>query len=461
VLLDLGLEPSEALVHRAVLLDPPDVRKRRRGESATASLLETAERLGLVGPLGDDPADLDCAGRGNTAARRLEEGLLSDAALALDTPRLATAFVWFERFERETQRTAFRAADTVVGQRWNRRSIDMFTRFITTSAPIGRTKLGRVTQGVASSYSGAVYRFRCMQAGFDVAPTEGSLIAGLLAKTTKRAEPPAGARVFSQGLRATAFAAAAAAGFDRTSASGEVRWAAGLTAHNLLLRGGEVGESDDAHPEPHRVLRGRSIHWRDAANASRRRLWLLVWVIPIKDPKCVHRGYPCPVARRHDGRLGADPLCTYDALALMWWRRIGRGQPFPVDAHGAPAAGWWLQGSLDPAVLSAPLFPQPDGTMWRTSTSRALFRDIAAAAGLDPAPFGAKAGRIGGATDARERSGEAGKDVVQRRGRWASDVAEVYQRELLGVQLDLSAAMGDAVGEDLEQLCLGWVQPAR
>ena len=114
-----------------------------------------------------------------------------------------------------------------------------------------------------------------------------------------------------------------------------------------------------------------------------------------------------------------------------------------------------------PEVRSAPLIALPSGDVWRTSASRALFRDIAAAAGLDPAPFGAKSGRIGGATDARDRLGEAGKAVIQRRGRWGSDVAEAYQRELLATQLDLSAALGDAVGEDLEQLCIGWAQPAR
>ena len=99
--------------------------------------------------------------------------------------------------------------------------------------------------------------------------------------------------------------------------------------------------------------------------------------------------------------------------------------------------------------------------MWRTSATRDLFRALANAANLDPSEFGAKSGRIGGATDARERVGEGSADVVKRRGRWASDVAEVYQRELLGPQLDLSVSLADAVGEDLERLCLGWAQPGR
>ena len=50
-----------------------------------------------------------------------------------------------------------------------------------------------------------------------------------------------------------------------------------------------------------------------------------------------------------------------------------------------------------------------------------------------------------------------GQDTVRRRGRWGSDVAEIYQRVLLAVQLDLSATLGEAISEDLEQLCSGWL----
>eukprot|EP00966_Prymnesium_polylepis_P042721 992828-Prymnesium_polylepis.1 len=60
----------------------------------------------------------------------------------------------------------------------------------------------------------------------------------------------------------------------------------------------------------------------------------------------------------------------------------------------------------------------------------------------------------------REYTGEAGKGLVKRRGRWASDVAEVYQRELVGTQLELSARMGSAFDTSLEEVVPGWVQPA-
>eukprot|EP00965_Chrysotila_dentata_P018191 605200-Pleurochrysis_carterae.AAC.1 len=61
---------------------------------------------------------------------------------------------------------------------------------------------------------------------------------------------------------------------------------------------------------------------------------------------------------------------------------------------------------------------------------------MAAACGEDPANFGGKCWRIGGATDLRDRLGDASKATIKQRGRWASDIAEVYQRALLDHQLD-------------------------
>jgi hypothetical protein len=221
------------------------------------------------------------------------------------------------------------------------------------------------------------------------------------------------------------------AGFDRVSARGELEWCAGIGSHNLLLRGGELGVPDNARSEPRRILRGRHLSWRAGNRASKFRLWLLVWVIPIKDPAGNHKGYPTPVARRHDGPLGADPLCAYDAFARLWWRMAGSGAPFPTNADGTPRADWWLL-ARGGACLELPLFTRPSGSMWTTEDSRKLFKRIAEAAGIDPSSVGGKASRIGGSTDAKDRTGEAGKAIIKRRGRWASDVAEVYQRELLG-----------------------------
>ena len=67
---------------------------------------------------------------------------------------------------------------------------------------------------------------------------------------------------------------------------------------------------------------------------------------------------------------------------------------------------------------------------------------------------------IGGATDWRAERGEAGAQLVKQRGRWASDVASIYQRPLLADELAASATVGDARGSDLEQICLSFAQRA-
>ena len=66
---------------------------------------------------------------------------------------------------------------------------------------------------------------------------------------------------------------------------------------------------------------------------------------------------------------------------------------------------------------------------------------------------------MGGATDYREILGDSSRHVIKDKGRWGSDVAEIYQRPLLGVQLDASRRVGDAAGADMEGVCAGWCMP--
>jgi hypothetical protein len=350
--------------------------------------------------------------------------------------------------------------EATVGHMWNRRTLDMFDGYIAHAPPLGRARSEHVSTEVRRSYVAAIRLLRCREALYDVAPEEVNFAAPLMAKTSKRKEPAAcSTRALSLGLRALHLLAAASAGFPRRGAQGEMEWGAAVLGHNLLLRGGELGQPDDCRPQPHRILRGRSFDWRAPVRASGGRPWVIVLVVPIKDPKGSLPGYPTPVSRRHDGAFGADPLCPYDAAAAIWWRKASGGLPFPVDVAGRPAAGWWLLRDGG-AALDTPFFELPNGAAWFTSHTRALCKRIASAAGLDPAPVGAKALRIGGATDAKELTGEAGKEIIRRRGRWCSVVAEIYQRELVAAHLTLSAGVGGACGEALEELCAGWAQPA-
>ena len=182
----------------------------------------------------------------------------------------------------------------------------------------------------------------------------------------------------------------------------------------------------------------------------------------IKDTKAKHKGTPLPILRRHDGAFLSDPLCAYDAIAMAWWIRTGGTQaPFPTHL-GQPKPNWWLEAAArpTPGMLDVAFFSYQSGEIFRTSTMRMLARRVATLAGLDTALVGAKSFRVGGATDLRALLGEAGRAMIKQRGRWASDVAEVYQRPLLGEQLQASAMVGSVVSASIEELAMGWAAPA-
>ena len=255
---------------------------------------------------------------------------------------------------------------------------------------------------------------------------------------------------------------AATAPWDRTSHGKRGRWAAGLTAHNAILRGGEVGHLEGGRFDPGTDLTFRSITWCVPTPDSRGRYWLLLWVVPIK-----YRGmsdqaaFPIPIVRRSVGRwsvgLCGDPVCAYDALWLHWISSVGsEPQSARQDWQGRLSGG---RMAADHPLARSPLFTGATGQPWHTGDSRMLARDIAKAAGEDPLEFGASSFRAGGATDFREVLGDGSKDMVKQRGRWASDVAEIYQRALLRTQLDASGEVGRAEGADMEAVCIGWSQP--
>ena len=55
--------------------------------------------------------------------------------------------------------------------------------------------------------------------------------------------------------------------------------------------------------------------------------------------------------------------------------------------------------------------------------------------------------------------GDASAHVVKQRGRWCSEVAQVYQRPLLTSHLAASMRVGPGGSADLEALCAGFTQP--
>ena len=84
---------------------------------------------------------------------------------------------------------------------------------------------------------------------------------------------PKGDRAVGNGFRAFHFERLAAR-LPVTCAVEILERSAGLTAHNLLLRGGEVGERDyNKVSDPNRIFSWLSIEWRSPCRESAGRLW--------------------------------------------------------------------------------------------------------------------------------------------------------------------------------------------
>jgi hypothetical protein len=89
-----------------------------------------------------------------------------------------------------------------------------------------------------------------------------------------------------------------------------------------------------------------------------------------------------------------------------------------------------------------------------------MVHEAVAALGLDPSEYGAPSLRIAGATDLRDRYGMDGFDIINSRGRWASDIGFIYQRTTTAEMIEASIEMTYASRPEHERI-MGIAQPAR
>lgn len=87
-------------------------------------------------------------------------------------------------------------------------------------------------------------------------------------------------------------------------------------------------------------------------------------------------------------------------------------------------------------------------------------KEALVAAGVSPARRGVRALRMGGASDLYDLYGPAAERYIRERGRWSSDVAQIYQRVSAAAHGLLSRTIGDSAGADLQSLLAGWCQAA-
>ena len=275
----------------------------------------------------------------------------------------------------------------------------------------------------------------------------------------RREDGPTGDRQLSRPLRAQHLARLAdpASGFDCGGTRwGTVRWAMVHCMVQAMLRGGEAGLVDRHQDvEPRLVLNCKegsgsdpeaSWQWVSAADHDGIHPLVIVRVMSIKDARghadeAHARRRPIIIRRRRPVGEPGDLTCPYDALLAAW--ALMR-EEVPADERATTA-----------------FFRTDHGLPVVTDDVRIAVREMVATLRLGPPhEWGAKAPRIGGATDLLTALGlDSARRLLKARGRWCSEIWQIYSRLQVGEQADASAAMAAARGQCLEALA-GWVQPA-
>lgn len=461
---------------RGERLGPAEIVGRAQGEATRtqreASLYAKAAELGLCGPLGKRKADLwegelDGEGNGQGAALvdALREGVRARLMRHADLGRMGTAMEWFADFTRDTTRVPFvpldHAGDLAAGA-YNAETMELMQEYMRLR---GSRKAGKLGQPLQSDHVQAcvstIRMLRSAEAHYGVVVPATDTNLSNLYKEMRKDNGPKGERKECRGFRMMHFRALIAAGYPTQEGQAGTEWALALLAHNVMLRGGEVGRTDSKPFDASRDLTLTSVVLMPPCEESGWLPWLIVWVVSIKDPAVRFRAVPLPVRALEDG---GDRACTYTAVVAQL-RRRQREVPQCVRACPwcKPAEGAARKGGAPPetcARANAPLFLTESGTEYTTQHVREVGKRMAVAAGMPSDAVGGKLWRIGGATDAREILGDASRDIIKQRGRWGSDVSGVYQRALTRDMLGASAALARAHTRDMEQMVRGWVQPA-
>ena len=380
----------------------------------------------------------------------LRKGVRARAGDVVDLDRAQTVLEWLCDFVRASGRRPFlplEHAGDLAGAVYNSETLEMFGEFIRRH---GSRQKGREGSAIASDtvdgYVSTLRTMASMAAHCKISIDAVNVVLPAASKRARQLQGPPGERKLKRGIRAQQLRQLAGMGYDRSSAQGMIEWAAALVAHNLLLRGGEIGVVPGKPFDARRDATFGAIEFRAPCADSAWQPWLLWEVVPIKDTTARRRTCPMAIQRRSTGVCGADPLDVYDAVVLAWRAQSGTAPPEVGRAAGS--------------LASRPFFVGRSGSVWDTNDTRSLAQRMGAVLGIPAGELGGKSFRIGGAIDWRDVFGADAQRIITQRGRWHSDVALVYQRALAAPHLRGSAAVGDAASADLESLCKGWVQPA-
>lgn len=462
---------ADAAAARAVAAQAPSMPVAEGRVELEDAMWTRLEGLGLIGALGDRVEDQWTQGSehgGEECVARLRKQLQRRLTAVWDLGRMGTMAVWWEDFLRHSRRVPFmplRVAGELGPAIYNAQTLELFAAFMREK---GSRVKGKEGCAITAEHIGAIVATvriaRSQQAHYEIAPGDVcNVLPNVLKRMRAEDGTQGGDRRESRGFRARDFRAVMHS-VDRQTPVGIMEWGVALAAWALLLRGCEVGRPTGKAFDPARGITMVCVTVGEPGPASQGLPWGTVDVTAAKDVHMRHRAIAVPL-RQRSAAGDSDPLCAYSAILRILARRERE-----VPACAGPCA--WCKratGTLRPAGrppatcarANAPLFTRRDGRAYETKDVDRLGSCLAAAAGIPAAKVGGKLWRIGGTTDLWEALGEErSKSHIKRRGRWKSDIWEVYQRVLLGEQLNAAAGMADAHDDDMEAVLPGWVQPA-
>lgn len=365
---------------------------------------------------------------------------------------LQTALRWMARFRAANpSRVLFiprSSLSDIQSSLYNEETLRLFSEFIRQSGSIRPGHVGeRVSAGAISDYVSAIRAHRSRETGYPVTVPHMSLRLSKQAQHMRQEDGPAGERGLIRAFTARFLARLARCpSFDKSSARGRLRWAVLVVGHNLLLRGGEFGVPDGKTYDSARGISVADWDWVAPQHDTDGFEVAVADVHPAKDPKFSRQRVPLLIRRRSDAHRDACPpligsCCAWEAARVLWADRVST-----VAAH---------------ELVAAPFFASADGRPVSTSVVKAFVREAAAAVGEPPHEFDAHSLRVGGATDLYYLfgAGEAER-LIQKRGRWLTDIHQIYSRLSASAEMHDYAAMADARGVDMESFRRGYVMPA-
>lgn len=365
--------------------------------------------------------------------------------------QLQTGLRWFSRFRQAIPSrvpfVAHRWAGDLQAAAYNEETFQLFGEFIRQHGSVRTGHSGETVSAAAiSAYISAIRAYRSREVGYNLLVKEGNQRLPNMLRHMRREDGPAGQRELSRALTAKYLRMLAERpDFDKSSPEGMLRWAVLLVGHNLLLRGGEIGSTDDADFDPRYGLTLGDLKWHEPGADTRGYEVVSVNVSPIKDTHANRRRVPCLIQRTNLLPRAVSPQaedkCPWGALWMLWQARMR-----VVSPHAASVT---------------PLFARANNKALRTADVVAFIRQAAQALQLPAGTFDARALRVGGATDLLDVFGPADAEkFIKGRGRWATDIGNIYARPSVDTEMAASSALARADGSDMEAFRSGYVMPA-